>query len=158
VNNQSPCAELQTQVHPHRVDTTLVDLTGDGLLTAALPTEHVKTTLELAGYKQVNLRPTAIWCLPQPLLSKLLQPGRANVALAPQYKLVKGSAQKWQLLAGEQAKPASLEGRPVALRKQRTGAGKSVAANARPNKASQQNLEPNAKGLGDAGLAAKQPG
>jgi hypothetical protein len=131
----NPCTELHTQAHPRRADTTLVDLVGDGLLTTAMPTAQLTSTLESAGYRKVNLQAPVVWCLPQALASKLVRPHIPATALAPHYKLIQGKKGQWQLLAGEtenlQSKRAAAK-RNTPVREAVKARPSTGAANVRP--------------------------
>ncbi len=76
------CSDIQTQAHSSRPGTTLVDLTGDGLITAALPTNHVRNVLQRAGYSDVRLDAPANFCLPQAQVASLMRPSSVTTTAA----------------------------------------------------------------------------
>jgi hypothetical protein len=93
---QAACTPLATQAHASRANTTLVDLTGDGLIVTALPTGQVQGALQRAGYRQVALNSPASWCLPPALVTQLMRPP-SFIAQTGSFKMVKVNNQ-WQLV------------------------------------------------------------
>jgi hypothetical protein len=98
--SQAPCTQISTQAHTQRLDTALVDLTGDGLIVSALPNAQLRNSLQMAGYTQIVLNRPASWCLPAAAMSALLRSPAAGAQRSitmPQQKLVQVKGQ-WQLV------------------------------------------------------------
>lgn len=98
--SQITCTHISTKAHAQQPGTTLVDLTGDGLIVSALPSAQVRNSLQMAGYTQTALNQPASWCLPAAAMSALLRaPARDVRAIVtrPQQKLVQVKGQ-WQLV------------------------------------------------------------
>jgi hypothetical protein len=78
------CSTIETQAHGSRADTTLVDLSSEGLITVALPTGHVRSVLQQAGYSQgqVTLNAPASFCIPQAQIGQLMRPSTVVASAA----------------------------------------------------------------------------
>jgi hypothetical protein len=106
---------VTTQAHASRANTTLVDLTGDGLIVTALPSAQVQGALQRAGYPQAALSAPASWCLPPQVVTQLMRPLSA-VAQGDHFKMVKVKNQ-WRLVDASAPAPRSkaATGKPMQL-------------------------------------------
>lgn len=108
---QAACIPVAFRPDAQRANTTLVDLSGDGLIVSAVPNAHIQAVFMRAGYNEVTLSQPTRWCISQAATRELVQlPGSFVNQAATRLVQV---GQSWQLMSHEQwtAHQASL--RPV---------------------------------------------
>ncbi|MBS7807638.1 hypothetical protein [Variovorax sp. PCZ-1] len=98
--SQTACIPVTLRPDAQRTNTTLVDLTGDGLIVSAVPNAHVQAVFTRAGYAEVNLTQAVRWCIAQAASRELVQL-QGNLANQADMRLVQVS-QGWQLMSHEQ--------------------------------------------------------
>ena len=131
---QAACLPVTFRPDTQRQSTTLVDLTGDGLIVSAVPNAHVQSVFTHAGYGEVNFSAAARWCITQAATRDLMQPqGQATNQLATRLVQV---GQNWQLMSHEQWLAHQAAMKPIA--QDTTTAGASAAS---PAASTSQNAE-----------------
>lgn len=71
----SPCVDVTFRPNAQRTDTTLVDLTGDGLIVAAVENTRIHAAFSRAGYASPVISQPVRWCIHQNTARALLQSG-----------------------------------------------------------------------------------
>jgi hypothetical protein len=135
---ESNCIAVTFRPDAQRDSTTLVDLTGDGLIVSAVPNAHIQAVFARAGYNEVSLAQPARWCITQAVTRELvqLQAGLAN----QQATRIVQVGQSWQLMTHDQwlSHQASLQPAVQDRVTLRTGAvATSTSATSRRAKAAQ---------------------
>jgi hypothetical protein len=98
--SSAPCVVVTFRPDSQRVATTLVDLTGDGLIVSAVPDMHVQQVFARAGYSSVDTSKPARWCIAQTAARELVQAQRS--ASAPLASVLVQTATGWQLMTQPQ--------------------------------------------------------
>jgi hypothetical protein len=103
------CIPVTFRPDTQRASTTLVDLSGDGLIVSAVPNTHVQAVFARAGYGEVNLAQASRWCITQTASRELVQL-QGSFVNQQATRLVQ-VGQSWQLMSQEQwsAHQASLQ-------------------------------------------------
>jgi hypothetical protein len=103
------CVSVVLRPDGQRPATTLVDLTGDGLIVSPIANARVDAVFERAGYSKIDLSRSARWCIAQAAVRELLQTG--PVAPLHESALLVQTPGGWQLMPKEQwlAQQASLQ-------------------------------------------------
>jgi hypothetical protein len=100
VTPQPACVPVTFRPDTQRAGTTLVDLTGDGLIVSAVPNSHIQAVFTRSGYSEVSLAQPVRWCIAQTAAREIVQlnNGFANQQAA---RLVQVNG-NWQLMSNEQ--------------------------------------------------------
>jgi hypothetical protein len=94
------CVVVTLRPDPQRSATTLVDLTGDGLIVSPIANAHIHTVLSRAGYAQIDLSQVGRWCVAQTVAREMLQTGQG--VSAQQAALLVQTLGGWQLMTQDQ--------------------------------------------------------
>lgn len=97
---QAACIPVTFRPDTQRPITTLVDLSGDGLIVSAVPNVHVQAVFARAGYSEVNLLQASRWCITQTASRELVQL-QGSFVNQQATRLVQ-VGQSWQLMSQEQ--------------------------------------------------------
>lgn len=96
------CVPVALRPDTRRAGTTLVDLTGDGLVVSAVPTAQVQAVLGRAGQTGVDIAQPSALCLSQGAVRQLVQPltqrvaKRASLVVASNGQVRLLSTEQWQ--------------------------------------------------------------
>lgn len=103
------CTPVSLRPDSQRPSMSLVDMTGDGLIVAAVAHEHIHAVFTRAGYGRIDLSHAARWCVTPGAARELLQPARSNAV--QQAALLVQTSSGMQLMSQDQwvAHQASLQ-------------------------------------------------
>jgi hypothetical protein len=108
------CIPVTFRPDPNRSHTSLVDLTGAGLIVSPVPNSHINTVFARAGYQAIEITQPVRWCVAQSTARELLSPPSSTANTLAGFLVQVGQA--WRLMSQEQwqSYQASLQPAPVA--------------------------------------------